>query len=246
MQQPSTLDLVRRTLLYVSIGLLTLSALLAIVAVLSGELDWRIIVTTFFAALASVLAMGNVSRLGEPQPLPKFLSFAALLFNVVWLVLALSVVWDFAKNIGLCSPSYYGGCGDDTQSQLIKWSVTMFVAALVSSLTAKFLTIKGTTPAIISLKVLTIVSAVMCGTTSLFIIWQEYGNRDDSWRILTVFGILTIFGLVVTPILVRLQKPKARPGLSSEDEQRLRQEIEQEVRAKIADEQRAQEVGESQ
>ena len=58
---------------------------------------------------------------------------------------------------------------------------------------------------------------------------------------MTIFGILTVFGLVVTPVLIRAQayKQKSQAAVSDEERQRLRQEIEQEVRAKIAAEQQA-------
>ena len=52
-----------------------------------------------------------------------------------------------------------------------------------------------------------------------------------------------MFGLVVTPVLMRAQayRQKARSAMSDEERQRLRQEIEREVRAELVAEQQTKE-----
>ena len=84
---------------------------------------------------------------------------------------------------------------------------------------------------------LTISSASLLSLVGLSILWQKHGGDvlTANWQLLTIFGILTVFGLVVTPVLMRAQayKQKAQ-AVSDEERQRLRQEIEQEVRAELA------------
>ena len=72
MKQSYSVAQLRSVLLYLSIGLLTLCALLGILAVLSQEIDWRILFTTFCAAIASLIAMSNISRLTDNRIVIKF------------------------------------------------------------------------------------------------------------------------------------------------------------------------------
>lgn len=91
---------------------------------------------------------------------------------------------------------------------------------------------------------MTISSASLLSLVGLSILWQKHGGDvlTANWQLLTIFGILTVFGLVVTPVLIRAQvyKQKAQ-AVSDEERQRLRQEIEQEVRAELVAEQQTKE-----
>lgn len=110
-------------------------------------------------------------------------------------------------------------------------------------MTAKFLSFKRNDSIISGLVTLTISSASLLSLVGLSILWQKHGGDvlTANWQLLTIFGILTVFGLVVTPVLIRAQayKQKSQVAVSDEERQRLRQEIEQEVRAKIAAEQQS-------
>ena len=87
MKQSYPLAQLRSILLYLSISLLTLCALLGILAVLSQEVDWRILLTTFCAAIASLIAMSNISRLADNRIVIKILSINYLQHSVVcWCV----------------------------------------------------------------------------------------------------------------------------------------------------------------
>ncbi len=241
MKQTIKLGHIRKILLYVSIGLLAISALLGIIAILFGEMEWRIITTTFLAGIASIIAMGCVTRLEEPQPLIKTLTILTLILDMVWFALSLCLLWYEIGDMIWCGGHLgdYSGCYE-AQNLVLKWSITAFIFTVVLSLLSRFMTIKGNT-SITSLKLLTIVSAVMCGLCGLIIVWKANElATDNMWRLLAVFAILVVFGIVVTPILVRLNKSKNKPKLSDEEERKLRQEIEREVRAKIAAEQQSQ------
>ena len=224
---------------------------MGIMAALSGPVDWRILMTTLFTAVASLFAMGGVARLEDDQRLIKTLSVVSLIVNALWLLGALILVWELLHSLRICntniSSEFPGGydymlCGQ-LEEILTKLTVTAFIITSLTALTAKFLSFKRNDSIISGLVTLTISSASLLSLVGLSILWQKRGGDalTANWQLLTIFGILTVFGLVVTPVLIRAQayKQKSQAAVSDEERQRLRQEIEQEVRAKIAAEQQA-------
>ena len=251
MKQDNQLSRLRQFLLYISISLFSVCALMGIMAALSGPVDWRILMTTLFTAVASLFAMGGVARLEDDQRLIKTLSVVSLIVNALWLLGALILVWDLLSSLGICntniSSEFPGGydymlCGQ-LEEILTKLTVTAFIITSLTALIAKFLSLNAKNSIISGLVTMTISSASLLSLVGLSILWQEHGGDGltANWQLLTIFGILTVFGLVVTPVLIRAQayKQKSQAAVSDEERQRLRQEIEQEVRAKIAAEQQA-------
>ena len=250
MKQTNQLSQVRQFLLYISISLFSVCALMGIMATLSGPVDWRILTTTLFTAVASLFAMGGVARLEDEQRLIKTLSVVSLIVNALWLLGALILVWELLPSLGICntSASYEFPAGYDymfcgrLKETLLKLTVTAFIITSLTALTAKFLSFYRNDSIISGLVTLTISSASLLSLVSLSILWQEHGGDvlTANWQLLTIFGILTVFGLVVTPVLMRAQayKQKAQ-AVSDEERQRLRQEIEQEVRAELVAEQQS-------
>lgn len=251
MKQTNQLSRLRQFLLYISIGLFSVCALMGIMAALSGPVDWRILMTTLFTAVASLFAMGGVARLEDEQRLIKTLSVVSLIVNALWLLGALILVWDLLSSLRICntniSSEFPGGydymlCGQ-LEEILTKLTVTAFIITSLTALIAKFLSLNAKNSIISGLVTMTISSASLLSLVGLSILWQEHGGDGltANWQLLTIFGILTVFGLVVTPVLIRAQayKQKSQAAVSDEERQRLRQEIEQEVRAKIAAEQQA-------
>ena len=223
---------------------------MGIMATLSGPVDWRILTTTLFTAVASLFAMGGVARLEDEQRLIKTLSVVSLIVNALWLLGALILVWELLPSLGICntSASYefpegydYMFCGR-LKETLLKLTITAFIITSLTTLIAKFLSFKRNDSIISGLVTLTISSASLLSLVGLSILWQKHGGDvlTANWQLLTIFGILTVFGLVVTPVLMRAQayKQKAQ-AVSDEERQRLRQEIEQEVRAELVAEQQS-------
>ena len=244
------LSQIRQFLLYISISLFSVCALMGIMATLSGPVDWRILTTTLFTAVASLFAMGGVARLEDEQRLIKTLSVVSLIVNALWLLGALILVWELLPSLGICntSASYefpegydYMFCGR-LKETLLKLTITAFIITSLTTLIAKFLSFKRNDSIISGLVTLTISSASLLSLVGLSILWQKHGGDvlTANWQLLTIFGILTVFGLVVTPVLMRAQayKQKAQ-AVSDEERQRLRQEIEQEVRAELVAEQQS-------
>lgn len=266
MKQSYSLTQLRSVLLYLSIGLLTLCALLGILAVLSQEIDWRILFTTFCAAIASLIAMSNISRLTDNRIIIKILSIMSIILNAQWFTGMFVIQWNLYRFLSFCRPSvstgsrynrhysdysnydYEGHVQTQICSDFIsittKLTLTALIIALLITLSVKTLSYANKNSFIIGMKMMTVTCASLLSMACLSIVWFNVRDTSSTLRFLVVFGILTVFGLIVTPILVHLEKVQrylqpAQPNTLVQNEQQLRHEIERQVRAQIAAEQQA-------
>lgn len=267
MKQSYSVAQLRSVLLYLSIGLLTLCALLGILAVLSQEIDWRILFTTFCAAIASLIAMSNISRLADNRIVIKILSIMSIILNVQWFTGMFVIQWNLYRFLSFCRPSVSTGSRYNrhysdysnydyeghVQSQICsdflsittKLTLTALIIALLITLSVKTLSYANKNSFIIGMKMMTVTCASLLSMACLSMVWFNVRDTSSTLRFLIVFGILTVFGLIVTPILVHLEKVQrylqpAQPSTSVvQNEQQLRHEIECQVRAQIAAEQQA-------
>lgn len=264
MKQSYSVAQLRSVLLYLSIGLLTLCALLGILAVLSQEVDWRILFTTFCAAIASLIAMSNISRLTDNRIIIKILSIMSIILNAQWFTGMFVIQWNLYRFLSFCRPSvstgsrynrhysdysnydYEGHVQTQICSDFIsittKLTLTALIIALLITLSVKTLSYANKNSFIIGMKMMTVTCASLLSMACLSIVWFNVRDTSSTLRFLVVFGILTVFGLIVTPILVHLEKVQrylqpAQPNTLVQNEQQLRHEIERQVRAQIAAEQ---------
>ena len=264
MKQSYSVAQLRSVLLYLSIGLLTLCALLGILAVLSQEIDWRILFTTFCAAIASLIAMSNISRLTDNRIIIKILSIMSIILNAQWFTGMFVIQWNLYRFLSFCRPSvstgsrynrhysdysnydYEGHVQTQICSDFIsittKLTLTALIIALLITLSVKTLSYANKNSFIIGMKMMTVTCASLLSMACLSIVWFNVRDTSSTLRFLVVFGILTVFGLIVTPILVHLEKVQrylqpAQPNTLVQNEQQLRHEIERQVRAQIAAEQ---------
>ena len=264
MKQSYSVAQLRSVLLYLSIGLLTLCALLGILAVLSQEVDWRILFTTFCAAIASLIAMSNISRLTDNRIIIKILSIMSIIFNAQWFTGMFVIQWNLYRFLSFCRPSvstgsrynrhysdysnydYEGHVQTQICSDFIsittKLTLTALIIALLITLSVKTLSYANKNSFIIGMKMMTVTCASLLSMACLSMVWFNVRDTSSTLRFLVVFGILTVFGLIVTPILVHLEKVQrylqpAQPNTLVQNEQQLRYEIERQVRAQIAAEQ---------
>lgn len=267
MKQSYSVAQLRSVLLYLSIGLLTLCALLGILAVLSQEVDWRILFTTFCAAIASLIAMSNISRLTDNRIVIKILSIMSIILNVQWFTGMFVIQWNLYRFLSFCRPSVSTGSRynrhysdyssydyeghvqtricSDFLSITTKLTLTALIIALLITLSVKTLSYANKNSFIIGMKMMTVTCASLLSMACLSMVWFNVRDTSSTLRFLVVFGILTVFGLIVTPILVHLEKVQrylqpTQPSTSVvQNEQQLRHEIECQVRAQIAAEQQA-------
>ncbi len=264
MKQSYSVAQLRSVLLYLSIGLLTLCALLGILAVLSQEIDWRILFTTFCAAIASLIAMSNISRLADNRIVIKILSIMSIILNAQWFTGMFVIQWNLYRFLSFCRPSvstgsrynrhysdysnydYEGHVQTQICSDFIsittKLTLTALIIALLITLSVKTLSYANKNSFIIGMKMMTVTCASLLSMACLSMVWFNVRDTSSTLRFLVVFGILTVFGLIVTPILVHLEKVQrylqpAQPNTLVQNEQQLRYEIERQVRAQIAAEQ---------
>ena len=264
MKQSYSVAQLRSVLLYLSIGLLTLCALLGILAVLSQEIDWRILFTTFCAAIASLIAMSNISRLTDNRIVIKILSIMSIILNVQWFTGMFVIQWNLYRFLSFCRPSVSTGSRynrhysdysnydyeghvqtqicSDFLSITTKLTLTALIIALLITLSVKTLSYANKNSFIIGMKMMTVTCASLLSMACLSMVWFNVRDTSSTLRFLIVFGILTVFGLIVTPILVHLEKVQRylQPTQSNtlvQNEQQLRHEIERQVRAQIAAEQ---------
>ena len=264
MKQSYSVAQLRSVLLYLSIGLLTLCALLGILAVLSQEIDWRILFTTFCAAIASLIAMSNISRLTDNRIVIKILSIMSIILNVQWFTGMFVIQWNLYRFLSFCRPSVSTGSRynrhysnysnydyeghvqtricSDFLSITTKLTLTALIIALLITLSVKTLSYANKNSFIIGMKMMTVTCASLLSMACLSMVWFNVRDTSSTLRFLVVFGILTVFGLIVTPILVHLEKVQrylqpAQPNTLVQNEQQLRYEIERQVRAQIAAEQ---------
>ena len=264
MKQSYSVAQLRSVLFYLSIGLLTLCALLGILAVLSQEIDWRILFTTFCAAIASLIAMSNISRLTDNRIVIKILSIMSIILNVQWFTGMFVIQWNLYRFLSFCRPSVSTGSRynrhysdysnydyeghvqtqicSDFLSITTKLTLTALIIALLITLSVKTLSYANKNSFIIGMKMMTVTCASLLSMACLSMVWFNVRDTSSTLRFLVVFGILTVFGLIVTPILVHLEKVQrylqpAQPNTLVQNEQQLRHEIERQVRAQIAAEQ---------
>ena len=264
MKQSYSVAQLRSVLLYLSIGLLTLCALLGILAVLSQEIDWRILFTTFCAAIASLIAMSNISRLADNRIVIKILSIMSIILNAQWFTGMFVIQWNLYRFLSFCRPSVSTGSRynrhysdyssydyeghvqtqicSDFLSITTKLTLTALIIALLITLSVKTLSYANKNSFIIGMKMMTVTCASLLSMACLSMVWFNVRDTSSTLRFLVVFGILTVFGLIVTPILVHLEKVQrylqpTQPNTLVQNEQQLRHEIERQVRAQIAAEQ---------
>lgn len=237
----------RRLFVIATITLLSLSALLGIIFVLTGAdvVAWKVCGTVAILGILSLIAMSNIFRFEGSRLTIKVLSVVAIVAAVVWAFLLIGTIWDVYRSI-VCEDTYRN-CSrfySDLMQDILKIIVTGVIVSVTTTVIGAFLQIKNHSSILAVFKYTAIASAVFLGVYFLPAIWLEDGDYiEDSWRLMAVVGIVFAFTSIVTPIVSKVQKAKSLKGVEAKetpvDEAKLRQEIEAEVRAKIASEQSA-------
>ena len=234
----------RRLLVIATITLLSLSALLGIVFVLTGAdgVAWKVCGTVAILGVLSLITMSNIFRFEGSRITIKILSVVAIVAAVIWTLLLIGTIWDVYRTI-VCEDTYRT-CSrlySDFMQDILKIIVTGVIVSITTTVIGAFLQIKNHSSILAVFKYTAIASAVFLGVYFLPAIWFEDGDYiEDSWRLMAVVGIVFAFTSIVTPIVAKVQKSRSLKSAEANpapiDEAKLRKEIEAEVRAKIATE----------
>jgi len=190
----------------------------------------------------------------------------SIILNAQWFTGMFVIQWNLYRFLSFCRPSvstgsrynrhysdysnydYEGHVQTQICSDFIsittKLTLTALIIALLITLSVKTLSYANKNSFIIGMKMMTVTCASLLSMACLSMVWFNVRDTSSTLRFLVVFGILTVFGLIVTPILVHLEKVQrylqpAQPNTLVQNEQQLRHEIERQVRAQIAAEQQA-------
>ncbi len=254
----SSLQKIKKFFLIATITLFSISAVLGIFFILFGadSIGGNVISTTAILGLLSLLTTNNIARSESKNIAVKVTSIGAIISNVVWVIPWICLVWDVFRPM-MCAKSYYiygGGefynCSGqmnyyDTIECLWKIVGVSLVFSIVLTITSGFLKFKKYNSAIQILKIITIICACFLGLYFMFGILGENWAwlwRYEGWRLIAVVAVVLVFGLIVTPILVKVQAGKEKlkkdfKEQSKESEAELRARLEKEIRAEIAAEQ---------
>lgn len=284
--QSERLKIARKYLMWAAIGLFSASAVMGIFFLWFGtdEAGGRVISTTSIMGLLALFSMNNIIRMESGKQRVRMFSVTALVANIFWALPWILLVWGvFAALSPYChvethTLTYthdvytYQSCDQqyyDMLSGLWKLVAIAGIISVVTTLAASFLNIKNYSPILRWLKIVTIVCAVGLGIffiiCLLFDAWPEW----EVWRLLAMMAIVMVFGLIVTPIVAKVQSKREKDAMrvtyagvgtttnmntseatpviatdtqqiSEQMESRLRRQIERELRVKIEAEVRAQ------
>ncbi len=194
--------------------------------------------------LFSLFTMNNLFRYEETdKKYVKGTSIAAIVMNIIWVLPWILVVWGLFDSASFV-----------TVMNIVKIIANGIVLAIILTIFAEYLGYKDYTPAIRVMKYLSLGLTAFVGGYTLIQMNAStniFGLGSGFYTMLAIMVVILIFCLIVTPILVRVQKRKNGEDkkvvvvnqLSAEDEaamkDKIRSEMEAEMRAKIEQEVRA-------
>jgi hypothetical protein len=179
----------KRLSLVAFIGFLILTALIAIVSVLTGkfgELQWKILLTTFTISAASICSMCCAAFMEKRKQVP--LGLAGIVLSIITAVLVIAGMWP-----ELDIEEY--------------WKTTVTCGVLALGFAHSFLlTLPDLDP---RHKWVQVISPIFIGVLAAQIIIAIWGEIDNDWyyRFLALVAIVTGLETLVIPILTKLRKP---------------------------------------
>jgi len=217
-KKSSRLGKIKKFLLYLTIGLFFLGAILGIASVLysTGATVNQTGVTVIIFGIVSLFCMNAVNRIDTSNIYIKILSVISLVSNFFWSIPAVLGVWGVFYTV-LCidrvKGRYFTGCPDgydETITMITRIAFTAFIVTVATTLINNFLNIKNYSRSVQISKIAAILSSIYLGLYFLPILWIEETGRyvEDTWRLTIVVSIVFVFSVIVTPILVKLSKSR--------------------------------------
>ncbi len=196
---------IRKSLLWVFIGFLTITAVLAIVAVLSGEFgDFQVktLVTTFSISVASICSMACAAYMERRKNKP--LGFSGIGISVAAAAVVIAGIW-----LEMEEDEYW-----KTAGSLVVFAIGSAHALLllIPKLPARY---QWT-------QVASTVSIVILGLQIAAAIWGEIDD-EGYYRILAAVSIVVVLFTLLIPILMRMGKkdpvlPSSKLVLEAQDD----------------------------
>ncbi len=179
---------IRKLSLKIFLGFLGLTALIAIVSVLLGELGQvqvKILATTFTISAASICSMACAAFTERKKPV--HLGLAGILLSICAAVLVIAGMWSESNN-----ETY--------------WKTTVTVGVLAIALAHAFLLNLPELDK--SQKWVQLISSITIAILALQIIGAVWGeiNQDVYYRFLAVVAIVVALETLAIPILLKLRK----------------------------------------
>lgn len=229
----------KKIVLYITIVLFSLSALIGIISVLTSadSTAWKICATTAILGGVALLTLNGITRLESNRRSVRILGAVSIAAHFVWAIIAIMLIWSVLKHF-ICEDvdscrTYY-----DVAEVLLQIMATAIIVAVCTTVSANLLTVKNYSAAVRSLKITAIISVIFLGVYFLPAIWlRETQYLGDTWQLISVVFIVAVFSGIMTPIFAILQRNKRKkeetPSDGAIDEVALRKKIEAEVRAEI-------------
>ena len=184
------------TMLKVSIACLCLAALIAIGALLAGnygETEAKVTLTTLAVAIYNLTGMAGVAARSHPRL--ATLGLLGIATAVIAFVLVLPVIWADWEN------------GDDEDSLVQAWGIATVLTISLAQASMLMLRRRDDDGNAVWTVLLGTLAAIAAVALLLMIaILNEFEDIEDGfYRVLGVFGVLDVLGMLVTPLLRRLQ-----------------------------------------
>lgn len=208
----TNLSIARKITLFAMIGAYSISAIAGIIAILSGNMDWRIIGTTALVGTLSLIVLASLTVVNIPGW--KILGFGAIGFGALSTILTLTLMW------GLVKDDYSGGYSMhpsysfynftlDTITCTWMYALTLMFASLIVAL-AKSAGKKSQIIAYITTGVNLLVAVLY---TLLYFLTKSGANisqgshtYDTLGKLTIVLAILGSLGVLVTLTVALIEK----------------------------------------
>ena len=198
----------RRTAVVLIVASLSLTAVVGIITLLSGDfgpIQGKTMLTTLVIGVGSLTALCHLAVLGRPVRIVGFVGLAA---SAIALVLGLTAIWiDW-------------GTSGELLAELVRWFAIVGIVALSIAHASLLLLLATRRRTAVRVSLAVTLAAIAVVASMLFVpILTDFevpgANDDTYWRVFGVIAIIDALGTVVVPIIalfLRDDEPVAAAG----------------------------------
>ena len=186
----------KKNFLKLLVAALSLSALIGIIMILTGNFEFRILFTALLIFIYSLAGLCSLSNYDKENL--KFFSILGMTFAFIACLYSIGLVWSiFIFDI----------FSANSWNIIITLNILCWSSAHISLL----LLIDDKNDNVYVLKRATIILALIVDTIELLTIWNYFEPSKTFKRIILVTDILIILGTITTPILSKMYKTIPNP-----------------------------------